>query len=152
MSDSATPWTTAQQTSLSSTISPSLLKFIPTEMVMLSNHLILCHPLLLFPLIFPSIRVFSDEWTLCNMWPKYWRFSFRISSSNEMKGHYLSHPVCGILSQQPELTQPTKLVFFEKWEHSFTRFHAWWIPTVAPAPVSVSSPISNLCAPQTAMW
>ena len=79
----ATPWTTAHQASLSLTIFWSLLKLMSIESVMPSNHLILCHPLLLLPSIFPSIRVLSHESTLCITWPKYWSFSFSISSSNE---------------------------------------------------------------------
>ena len=63
------------------TISQSLLKFMPTESMMLSNHLILCHPLLLLPSVFPSITVFSNDSALCVRWPKYW--SFRISPSND---------------------------------------------------------------------
>ena len=78
-----TPWTAALQASLSFTISWSLLKLIPIESVMPSNHLILCHPLLLLPSIFPSIRVFSNESALCIRWPKYWSFS--ISPSNEIQ-------------------------------------------------------------------
>ena len=78
-----TPWTAARQASLSITNSLSLLKLISTESVMSSNHLILCHPLLLLPSIFPSIRVFSDESVLHIRWPKYWSFSFSISPSNE---------------------------------------------------------------------
>ena len=84
MSDSATPWTAARQASLSFTISRSLLKLRPTESVMSSNHLILCHPLPLLPSIFPSIGVFSNESALCIRWPKYWSFS--ISPSNEYSG------------------------------------------------------------------
>ena len=83
MSDSATPWTAAGQASLSITKSPSLLKLMSIELVMPSNHLILCCPLLLPPSIFHSIRVFSSESVLCIRWPKYWSFSFSISSSNE---------------------------------------------------------------------
>ena len=83
MSDSVTLWTTAHQASLSFTMSWSFLKLMSTEAVMLSNHLILCHPLLLLPSIFPNIRIFSSEWALCIRWPKYWSFSFNISSSNE---------------------------------------------------------------------
>ena len=79
----ATPWTAAGQASLSITISRSLLKFMSFESVMPSNHLILCHPLLLLPSIFPSIRVFSNESALCIRWPKYWSFSFSISPFNE---------------------------------------------------------------------
>ena len=78
-----TPWTAARQTSLSFTKSQSLLKFMSIELLMLSNHLILCCPLLLLPSIFPRIRVFSNESALCISWPKYWGFSFNISPSNE---------------------------------------------------------------------
>ena len=77
----ATPWTAACQASLSLTNFWSLLKFVFIELVMPSNHLILCHPLLLLPSIFPSIRVFSNEWILLISWPKYWSFSFSISPS-----------------------------------------------------------------------
>ena len=79
----ATPWTTAHQASLSITNSRSLPKLMSIESVMPSNHLILCRPLLLLPLIFPSITVFSNESALCIRWPKYWSFSFNISPSNE---------------------------------------------------------------------
>ena len=82
----ATPWTTACQASLSFTISQSLLTLLSVESVMPSNHLILCHPLLLLPLIFPSIRIFSNESVLCIRWPKYWSFCFSISPSNEYLG------------------------------------------------------------------
>ena len=82
----ATPWTAAYQVSLSFTISWSLLKLMSFELMMPSNHLILCHPLLLLPSIFPSIRVFSNESALCIRWPKYWSFSFSISPSNEYLG------------------------------------------------------------------
>ena len=82
----ATPWTAACQASLSITNSRSLLKPMSIESVMPSNHLILCHPLLLLPSIFPSIRDFSNESALCIRWPKYWSFSFRISPSNEYSG------------------------------------------------------------------
>ena len=78
-----TPWTAALQASLSITNSRSLLEFMPIESVMPSGHLILCHSLLLQPSIFASIRVFSSESVLCIRWPKYWRFSFSISPSNE---------------------------------------------------------------------
>ena len=79
-----TPWTAALQASLSFTISQSLLKFMSIELVMLSNHLILCCPLLFLPSIFLSIRVFSNEEALSIKWPKYWSFS--ISPSNEYSG------------------------------------------------------------------
>ena len=81
-----TPWTRARQASLSITNSQSLLKFMSIELMMPSNHLTLCHPLLLPPSIFSSIRVFSNESTLCIRWPKYWSFSFNISPSNENSG------------------------------------------------------------------
>ena len=82
----ATPWTAAQQASLSFTISQSSPKLMPIESVMPSNHLILCHPLFLLPSIFPSIRVFSSESALHIRWPKYWSFSFSISPSSEYSG------------------------------------------------------------------
>ena len=86
VSDSATPWTSAHLASLSITNSRSLLKSMPVESVMPSNHLILCHPLLLPPSIFPSIKVFSSESVLHIRWPKYWSFSFNISPSDEYSG------------------------------------------------------------------
>ena len=82
----ATPWTAACQASLSITNSQSLLKLMSIESVMPSNYLILCHPLLLPPSIFPSIRVFSNESALCIRWPKYWSFNFNISPSKEYSG------------------------------------------------------------------
>ena len=85
MSNSATPRTAARQASPSITNSGSLLKLISIELVMPSNHLILCRPLLLPPSIFSSIRVFSDESVLCIRWPKYWSFSFNISPSSHNK-------------------------------------------------------------------
>ena len=82
----ATAWTAACQASLSFTNSQSLLKLMSIESVMPSNHLILCHPLLLLPSTFPSIRLFSNESVLHIRWPKYWSFSFNISTSNEYSG------------------------------------------------------------------
>ena len=76
------PWTAAHQASLSIINSWSLLKLMSIESVMPSNHLILCYPLLLLPSIFPSIRVFSNESVLHIRWPKYWSFSFSISTAN----------------------------------------------------------------------
>ena len=81
-----TPWTVAHQASLSFAISWSLLKLMSIESVIRSNHLILCHPLLLLSSIFPSIRVFSNESVLRIRWPNYWSFSFSISPSNEYSG------------------------------------------------------------------
>ena len=87
------PWTAARQASLSFSISRSLLKLMFIESVMPSNHLVLCHPLLLLrrpllllPSVFPSIRVFSSEAALCIRWPKYWSFSFSISPCNKYSG------------------------------------------------------------------
>ena len=80
------PWTAAPQASLPITNSQSLLKFMPIESVMPSKHLILYHPLILLPSIFPGIRGFSNDSVLCIRWPKYWSFSFSISPSNEYSG------------------------------------------------------------------
>ena len=82
----ATPWTAARQASLSFAISWSLLKLMFIESVMPSNHLILCHPFVLLPSVFPSIRVFSNELAPYIRWPKYWSFSFSISPSSEYSG------------------------------------------------------------------
>ena len=100
----ATPWTATHQASLSFTVSRSLLKLISTESVMPSNSLILYHPLLLLPSIFPSIRVFSNESFLCIRWTLYWSFSFSfsISPSREYSGlisfriDWFDLPVCDI--------------------------------------------------------
>ena len=81
----ATPWTTAHQASLSNINSWNLLKFMSISSLMPSNHLLLCHSLLLLPSIFPSIGVFSNESILCIRWPQYWSFSFSISP-NEYSG------------------------------------------------------------------
>ena len=82
----ATPWTAAYQASLSITNSWSLLKIVSIESVMPSNHLILCHPLLLLPSVFTSIRVSSTESVLHIRWPKFWSFSFSLSPSSEYSG------------------------------------------------------------------
>ena len=81
-----TPWAIAHQDSRSITNSQSLLKLMSIESVIPSKHIILCHPLLLLPSIFPNIRVFSNESTPCIRWPKYWSFSFSLSPSNEYSG------------------------------------------------------------------
>ena len=86
ISDSAAPWTAARQASLSITNSWSLVKLMSIESVMPSNHLILCHLLLLLPSVFPSIRFFSNESALHMRWPKYWSCSFKISPTNEHPG------------------------------------------------------------------
>jgi len=94
-----TPWVAARQAPLFSTISRSLLKFMSVEPLMLSNHLILCHPLLLLSLIFPNIRVFSSESVLCIRWTKYWHFSFSISLANEYSG-LISFGLTALISLQ----------------------------------------------------
>ena len=86
VANSANPKTAARQASLSITNSQSLFKFMSIESIIPSNHLILCLPLLLLPSIFPSIKVFPNELTLCMRWPKYWSFSVSISPSNEYSG------------------------------------------------------------------
>ena len=97
----ATPWTVACHTSLSFTISQSLLKLMSIESVMPSNHLILCCPLLLWPSIFPGIRVFSNESVLCIRWPKYWSFYYGSNRSDTLCPLYtcckclLIHPSSG---------------------------------------------------------
>ena len=95
-----TPWTAARQVPLSSTISWSLLKFMSIELVMLFNYLILCHPLLLLPSIFPSIRVFSSELAFCIRWQKYWSFSFSFSPSSEYSGRFPLGLTLGLISLQ----------------------------------------------------
>ena len=82
----ATLWAAARQAFLSFTISQSLLKLMSSELVMPSNHLVVCHPLLLLLSVFPCIRVFSNELAFRIRWPKYWSFSFSISPSNEYSG------------------------------------------------------------------
>ena len=86
VSDSATPWTTAHQASLSITNSQNFPKLVPIESVMPFNHVILCCALLLLPAIFPSIRVFSNKSALYIRWPKYWSFTCSINPSNEHPG------------------------------------------------------------------
>ena len=116
----ATPWTATCQASLSITISQSLLKLMSIESMMPSNYLILCHPLLLLPPIFPSIRVFSNESALHIRWPKYWSFSFSTSPSSEHPGMIQVHLQDGLVgspcsprdSQESSLTPQFKNI---KW-------------------------------------
>ena len=89
-----TPWTAAHQAYLSITISRSLHKLLSVELVMPSNHLLLCCPLLLMPSIFPSIRVFSNELVLCIRWPKHWSFSFSNSPSNDPESSVGKESAC----------------------------------------------------------
>ena len=99
MSDSATPWTAARQPSLFITNSQSLLKLMSIKSEMPSNHLILCRSLLLLPSVFPSIRTFVSESVLHIRWPKYWNFSFLISTSNGYSG-LTSLGLTGLISLQ----------------------------------------------------
>ena len=103
ISDSATPWTAACQASLSITNSRSPPKPMSIVLVVPSNHLIPCHPLLLLPSIFPSSRVFSNESALCIKWPEYWSISFDISPSNEHPGLILRMDWLDLLSVQGTL-------------------------------------------------
>ena len=103
----ATPWTAAHQASLTITNSQNLLKLMSIESVMPYNHLILCHPLLLLPSIFPSIRVFSNKLVLHIEWPKDWSFSFIISPSNEYSGLIAFRMDClDLLAVQGTLKSP----------------------------------------------
>ena len=102
----ATPWTVARRASLSIANSWSLLKLMSIESVMPFNHLILCCPGLLLPSIFPSIRVFSKESVIHIRWPKYWSFSFSISSSNEYSGLIFRMDWVGCLAVQGTLKSP----------------------------------------------
>ena len=109
-----TPWTAACQASLSFTISQSLLRLMSIESMMPSNHLVLCHLLLLLPLTFSNIRVFSNESSLCIKWPKYWSFS--ISPSNEYSGLiYYMHIkiICVHIHTQINSKCAKKLLFWE---------------------------------------
>ena len=135
VSDSATPWTAACQDSLSFTISRSLLKLMSIELVISSKHLILCHPLLLLPSIFPSIRIFSNELALRIKWPKYWSFSFSISPSREYSG-LISFKmdwldllaVRGILksSPAPQFESINSLVLSLLYGTTLTSIHDYW--------------------------
>ena len=113
-----TPWTTACQASLSITNSKSLLKLISIELLMPSNHLILCCPLLFPPSIFSSIRVFSDESALCIRWQKYWSFSFSIIPSNEHSG------LTSLRS--PDLGSPSYLTQKDSFPHRETKVRGGW--------------------------
>ena len=121
----ATPWTEACQASLSFAISQSSLKFMSIESVMPSNDLILCHPLLLLPSVFPSIRVFSSELALHTRWSKYWSFSFGISPSKEYSG-LISLGLTGLVSL---LSRGFSRVFFSTTiqKHQFfgAQFSLW---------------------------
>ena len=127
----ATPWTAACQAYLSITNSWSLLKLMSIELVRPFNHLILCHPLLLPPLIFPSIRVFSNESAVHIRWPKYWNFSFSIGSFNEYPGPISLGLTCLIslqfkgLSRVFSRTTVQKNQFFG-YGPTLTSIHDYW--------------------------
>ena len=127
-----TLWTVAHQSSLSFTIFWTLLKFMSIELVMLSNHLFLCCPLLLLPSVFPSIRVFSNELTLRKRWPKYWRFSFSIIPSKEIPGLIFRMDCLDLLAVQGTLknfsnTTVQKYQFFSSQpsSQSNSHIHTW---------------------------
>ena len=130
-----TPWTAAQQASLSTTDSQSLLKLMSIESVMPSNHLILCHPLLLPPSIFPRIRVFSNESVLCIRWTKYWSFSFSINPSNEYSGwicfrmDWFDLAVRGASEESsptPQFKSINSLVLSFLYSPTLTSIHDYW--------------------------
>ena len=132
----ASPWTVTCKVSLSSIVSWSLLKILFFELVMPSNHLMLCYPLLLLSSIFPSIRVFSNELTLCIRWPKPWSFSFSISLSNEYSGlisfriDYFWSPCSPRDSQEsssaPQFKGINSSVFSLLYDPTLTSVHNHW--------------------------
>ena len=124
-----TPWIAARQASLSIANSRSLLKLISVESVMPSNHLILCCPLLLLPSIFPSIRIFSNESTLCIRWPNYWSFSFSISPSNDYD--WLVWSLCSPRDSQessptPQFKSISSLPLSVLFGPTLTSLHDYW--------------------------
>ena len=119
-----TPWTEAHHASLSFTISWSLLRLMSIESVMPSNHLILCHPLLLLPSTFPSIRVFSNESALRITCPKYWSFSFSISPSNECSGLISFRTV--VLTPAPQFKSINSSVLSFLYSPALTSIHDHW--------------------------
>ena len=129
MSDSATPWTVPCKPSLSITNSQSSLKIMSIELMMPSNYLILCHPLLRPPSIFPSIRLFSNESALCIRWPKYWSFSFNISPSNEHPG-LVGSPCSPRDSQESSPRSQFKIISSSAlsflYSQTLTSIHDYW--------------------------
>ena len=129
------PMDAACQASLSCSISQSLLKLMSIKSVMPSNHLILCHPLLLLPSIFPSIKVFSNESALSIKWPEYWSFSFKISPSNEYS-RLFQLGLTGLISLQsrdsqesfpmPQLENINSLALILLYSPTFTSVHDYW--------------------------
>ena len=127
-----TPWTTARQASLSITNSWNLPKLRSIESVMASNHLILCHPLLLLPSIFPSIRVFSNNSVLRIRWPTYWSFSFNISPTNEHSGlisfrmDWLDLLAVQLSSPTPQFKSTNSSVLSFLYNPTLTSIHDYW--------------------------
>ena len=125
------PRSAAGQASLSLIVSRSLLKLMSIESVMRSNHLILCHPLLLLPSLFPSIRVFSNESPLHIRWPKYWSFNFSLSPSNEYSGlisfriNWFDHLAVQGLSRVFSNTTVQKHKFFSTQPSLWSNSHYW---------------------------
>ena len=128
MFNSATSWTAACQASLSITNSQRLLKLMSIELVMPSNHLILCYPLLLLSSIFPSIRVFSNVSVLPISWSKYWSFSFSISPSNEHPGLISFRMDCWISLLSKGLSRIFSSTTVQK--HQFFSFQFYYSPTL----------------------
>ena len=125
----ATPWTATRQVSFSITNTQSLLKLMSIELVMPSNHLIFCPPLLFLPSVFPSIRVFSNESALLISWPKYWSFSFNISPSNEHSG-LVGSPCSPRDSQEsfptPQFKRISSLALSFLYSRTLTSLHDHW--------------------------
>ena len=130
----ATPWTAAHQASLAITNSQSLLKLMSKESVMPSNHLILCHPLLLPPSIIPRIKVFSNESVLLIRWPKYWSFNINISPSNEHSGLIFRIDWLDLCSPRdsqesspiPQFKSINSLVLSFLYSPTLTSIHDYW--------------------------
>ena len=123
----ATPWTAARQASLSITNSQSLIKLMSITLVMPSNRLILCCPLLLLPSIFPSIRVLPNELALHIRWPNYWSFSFSISPSNEYQGWCPCRPrVSQESSPTPQFKSINSSVLSFLYSSTLTSIHDYW--------------------------
>ena len=146
----AAPWTAAHQASLSITNSWSLLKLMPIELVMPSNHLILCRPLPLLPSIFPSIRVFSNESALRNRWPKYWSFSFNISPSSEYSG-LISFRVDWLDLFAVQGTLKSLLLCCWKRVFAMTSGFSWQI-SIRLCPASFCTPRPNLPVTPGVSW
>ena len=145
----ATPWTAARQASLFITNSQSLLKRISIELVMASNHLILCHPLLLLPSVFPIIRVFSSESVLLIRWPKYWSFSFSICPSNEYSGLISFRIDWFDLAVQGTLKSPLQ---HHSSKASILQCSAFFTVQLSHPYMTTGKTIALICRPLLAKW